>query len=88
MLSNYGIGYIQEKGDRLKISYKKLRHLRIDHDMTPVEFQRFVGKSTNAAAKTNKDEPLALTVLLRICEKTNCDFSDIIEAIPNRAQET
>jgi len=33
----------------------------------------------------NKDEPVSISVLLRICAALNSDFGDMMEAIPDKS---
>ena len=67
----------------LKISYKKLRHLMVDRNIKSMELMRRAGICTSASAKLNKDEPVSMSVLLKVCEALDCDFGDIVEAIPD-----
>jgi DNA-binding Xre family transcriptional regulator len=67
---------------RLKASYKKLWHLLIEKEMTRQELRRSVGISSSTIAKIAKNESVNMDILLKICEVLNCDFSDIVEAVP------
>ena len=41
-----------------------------------------IGASKSTFAKLGKNENVTLPVLLDICEYLNCDFGDIMEAVP------
>ena len=41
-----------------------------------------VGASKSTFAKLGKNENVTLPVLLNICEYLECDFGDIMEAVP------
>lgn len=65
----------------MKISYKKLWVLLIEKDITKPTLRKELGLSTGTMSKLNKNEDVALSVLLRICDYLNCDIGDICEAI-------
>jgi len=67
----------------MKISYKKLRHLMVDRNISRIDLAHMAGISAPVAGKLQKDEPVAVSVLLRLCEALNCDIGDIAEAVPD-----
>lgn len=64
-----------------EISYKKLWKLLVDKDISPVDLRVDLNIATGTMTKLRKNEEVALSVLLRICEYLDCDISDICEAI-------
>lgn len=66
----------------MKISYKKLWMMLIQKDITKPQLRRDLNLATGTMSKLNKNEDVALSVLLRICKYLNCDIGDICEAIP------
>jgi putative transcriptional regulator len=66
----------------MEVSYKKLWKLLIDKDMKKrdLETTADIGKST--IAKMTRGEHVSMDVLLRICGALNCNFGDIIDAVP------
>ena len=66
----------------MRVSYNKLWKLLIDKNMKKGELRHAVGVSKSTFAKLGKDENVSLSVLLSICEHLNCDFGDIMEALP------
>ena len=64
------------------MSYNKLWKLLIDKNMKKSELREAVSASKSTFAKLGKNENVTLPVLLGICEYLNCDFGDIMEAVP------
>lgn len=65
----------------MKISYKKLWILLIEKDVSPVTLREDLKIATGTMTKLRKNEEVAISVLLRICEYLNCDIGDICSAI-------
>ena len=65
----------------MKICYKKLQKLMIDNQMKRVDLMRAAEFSPYVATKLNKNEPVSLDVLIKICKVFHCDFGDICEVI-------
>ena len=66
----------------MEVSYKKLWKLLIDKDMKKKDLSVVAHIGTSTIAKMNRGEHVSMDVLLKICEAFNCDFGDIVEAIP------
>ena len=66
----------------MKVRYNKLWKLLIDKGMTKSQLREAVGASKSTFAKLGKNENVTLPVLLNICEYLECDFGDIMEAVP------
>lgn len=66
----------------MKVRYNKLWKLLIDKGMKKSQLQEAVGASKSTFAKLGKNENVTLPVLLNICEYLECDFGDIMEAVP------
>lgn len=66
----------------MEVSYKKLWKLLIDKDLKKKDLSNVAGIGTSTIAKMNRGEHVSMDILLKICDAFNCDFSDIIEAIP------
>ena len=62
-------------------SYNKLWKLLIDKKMKKRDLIRNVGINANALNHMNKGEDVAMSALGKICDKLNCDISDIVEYI-------
>ena len=65
----------------MKISYKKLWILLIEKEIPPVTLRKDCAIATGTMTKLRKNEEVALSVLLRICEYLNCDIGDICEGV-------
>ena len=66
----------------MKVRYNKLWKLLIDKGMKKSQLREAVGASKSPFAKLGKNENVTLPVLLNICEYLECDFGDIMEAVP------
>ena len=64
-----------------RVSYKKLWIRLAEKEMKRVELSRAVGFSEATLSKLGKNEPVSLTVLIRICDYLGCDIGDIIELV-------
>ena len=69
------------RGEVLGISYKKLWILLIERDISPVTLRRELSIATGTMTKLRKNEEVALSVLLRICDYLDCDIGDICEVV-------
>jgi len=69
-------------GNEVKVRYNKLWKLLIDKEMKKSQLREAVGASKSTFAKLGKNENVTLPVLLNICEYLECDFGDIMEAVP------
>lgn len=65
----------------MKISYKKLWLILIEKDIKKSDLRKITGISSGTFTKLNKNEPVALTILLTLCEKLDCDIGDICAAV-------
>ncbi len=66
----------------MKVRYNKLWKLLIDKGMKKSQLREAVGASKSTFAKLGKNENVTLPVPLNICEYLECDFGDIMEAVP------
>lgn len=65
----------------IKISYKKLWILLIEKEISPATLRKELNIATGTMTKLRKNEEVALSVLLRICEYLDCNIGDICDAI-------
>ena len=65
----------------MKISYKKLWILLIEKEISPAKLRKDLSIATSTMTKLRRNEEVALSVLLRICEYLDCDIGDICEAV-------
>ena len=62
----------------MAISYNKLWKLLIDKKLNKTELARRTKISSSTMAKMTRGEPVAMTILVRICDELNCDVGDIL----------
>lgn len=65
----------------MKISYKKLWVWLIENDISKATLRQATQLSPGTMSKLNRNEEVALSVLLRICDFLDCDIGDICEAV-------
>lgn len=68
-------------GCAVKISYKKLWISLIEKDISPATFRKDLSIATGTMTKMRRNEEVALSVLLRICEYLDCNIGDICDAV-------
>lgn len=67
----------------MHVSYNRLWKLLIDKNLKKKDMMERCNISSASVAKLSKGDNITTDVLLRICEGLNCDFEDIMEAIPD-----
>ena len=65
----------------MKISYKKLWIRLAEKEIVQADFRKDLNIATGTMTKLRKNEEVALSVLLRICECLDCNIGDICDAI-------
>ena len=78
----YAICPLGSEAASMEVSYKKLWKLLIDKDLKKKDLSRVANIGTSTIAKMNRGEHVSMDILLKICDVFNCDFGDIIEAVP------
>ena len=68
-------------GGQLRISYKKLWILLVEKEISQAQFRKDLNIATGTMTKMRKNEEVALSVLLRICEYLDCNIGDICDAV-------
>jgi len=63
-----------------KINYKKLWILLLQKGISKQEFREKCDISTGTMTKLNKNQEVALSVILKICNTLDCDISSVCEA--------
>lgn len=66
---------------RMRISYKKLWILLAEKEISQVTLRKDLSIATGTMTKLRRNEEVALSVLLRICEYLDCNIGDICDAI-------
>ena len=65
----------------MDISYKKLWIMLIEKDISPADLRKDLNIATGTMTKLRRNEEVALSVLLRICEYLKCNIGDICDAV-------
>ena len=65
----------------MRISYKKLWIRLAEKEISPVTLRKDLNIATGTMTKLRKNEEVALSVLLRICEYLDCNIGDICDAV-------
>ena len=65
----------------MAISYNKMKKRLIDLDMKPKDLKEKAEISQNVMAKINKNEPISIESLEKICAAMQCDIGDVMEFV-------
>ncbi len=65
----------------MAISYNKLWNLVRHNKMKKGELAKAAGISDYMMAKLNKDEPVQMEIMIRLCRVFHCDIGDLMEVI-------
>lgn len=63
------------------VDYRKLWILLIEKNMTKPQLRKATNVSPSIFTKLNKNELVAMDVLVKICRVLDCDFGDIVEIV-------
>jgi len=66
----------------MRISYKKLWIMLVEKEIPQATFRKDLNIATGTMTKMRRNEEVALSVLLRICEYLNCNIGEICDAVP------
>lgn len=73
--------HIKSECESMKISYKKLWILLISREISAVDFRQHLNISSGTMTKLRRNEEVALSILLKICDYLDCNIGDICEAV-------
>ena len=65
----------------MKISYKKLWILLVEKEISQAVLRKDLNIASGTMTKMRRNEEVALSVLLRICEYLDCNIGDICDAV-------
>lgn len=65
----------------MSVDYKKLWILLIQKDMSKPQLRKAASISPSTFTKLNKNEFVAMDVLVRICKVLDCDIGDVVEVV-------
>lgn len=65
----------------MRLTYDKLWRLMKDNKLTKKELAGAAEISSYTMTRLNRDEPVGLDVMMRICKVFHCDIGDVMEVI-------
>ncbi len=65
----------------MSVSYNKLWKLLIDKGLNKTDLRELTGIGSNTMAKLGKNQQVSMDVLMKVCEKLDCDIADICEFV-------
>ena len=65
----------------MRMSYKKLWIMLVEREISQATLRKDLNIATGTMTKLRRNEEVALSVLLRICEYLDCNIGDICSAI-------
>lgn len=69
----------------MRVSYKKLWIKLAEKEISRADLRKIIDIAPSTMTKLNKNELVALSVLVKICNKLGCDIGDIMEVVPEEA---
>ena len=72
----------------MKNSYKKLWIRLIEQEVSPATLRKDLNIATGTMTKLRRNEEVALSVLLRICEYLDCNIGDICDAVRTESNDS
>lgn len=63
------------------LSYNKLWKKLIDLDMKKKELKDLTGIGSTTLTKLNKNEPVSMDVMIKICVALKCNIGDVMDVI-------
>lgn len=70
----------------MPISYKKLFHILVDRNLTGAKLSEMSGVAQSTITKLRRNEVVQTDVIEKICAALNCQPGDIMERIPEEAE--
>ena len=65
----------------MRMSYKKLWLMLVEKEISPATLRKDLNIATGTMTKLRRNEEVALSVLLRICEYLDCNIGDSCDAV-------
>lgn len=65
----------------MKMSYKKLWIMLVEKEISQATLRKDLNIATGTMTKLRRNEEVALSVLLRICEYLDCNIGDVCDAV-------
>ena len=68
-----------QKGESIGVTYKRLRKLLIDKDMTKGNLRSAASVAASTISRMSRNEYVSIEVLEEICSVMDCEIGDILE---------
>lgn len=65
----------------MRMSYKKLWIMLVEKEISQATLRKDLNIATGTMTKMRRNEEVALSVLLRICEYLDCNIGDICDVV-------
>ena len=65
----------------MAVSYNKMKKRMIDLNIKPKDLKASAKISQNVMAKINKNEPVSMDTLEKICRVLKCNIGDVVEFV-------
>ena len=65
----------------MKISYKKLWILLVEKEIAQADLRKDLNIASGTMTKMRRNEEVALSILIRICEYLDCNIGDICDVV-------
>jgi len=65
----------------VRISYKKLGLMLVEKEISPATIRKDLSIAPGTMTKLRRNEEVALSILIRLCEYLNCNIGDICDAV-------
>ena len=70
----------------MRISYKKLWIRLAEREISKATLRKDLNIATGTMTKLRRNEEVALSILLRICEYLDCNIGDICDAVKTETE--
>ena len=70
----------------MAVSYNKLWKLLVDKNMNKTDLRVKADIGTATLAKSGKNQPVSMDVMMKICGVLNCNIADVMDIIPTEVQ--
>jgi DNA-binding Xre family transcriptional regulator len=71
----------------MSLSYNGLWKLMIDKNLNKVELMKVADISSGTVAKMTKGEPVSMTILMKICDKLDCDIGELVHYVRDEEKQ-
>lgn len=71
----------------MSLSYNGLWKLMIDKNLNKVELMKVADISSGTVAKMTKGEPVSMTILMKICDKLDCDIGELVHYVKDEEKQ-